>query len=104
MKLMPAPRAFAMIRVEVASSVGPPNIMVPRQIGEIFRPLRPRGRYCIARVLSHDRHSGAMRKHRTRNLEIPGMVLILLHHKFSRDVFLTIEAAQHGHRDMVLTS
>src|SRR5665811_757410 len=75
MKLMPAPRAFAMIRVEVASSVGPPNIMVPRQIGEIFRPLRPRGRYCIARVLSHDRHSGAMRKHRTRNLEIPGMVL-----------------------------
>jgi len=32
---------FRTIRVEVASSAGPPNIMVPRQIGEIFRPLRP---------------------------------------------------------------
>ena len=42
MKLMPASRAFATIRDDVASSVGPPNIMVPRQIGEIFRPLRPR--------------------------------------------------------------
>src|ERR1700722_7095231 len=52
MKLTPASRAFATIRVEVASSVGPPNIMVPRQIGEIFRPLRPRGRYCIGGVLS----------------------------------------------------
>src|SRR5665647_2617606 len=51
MKLMPASRAFATIRAEVASSVGPPNIMVPRQIGEIFRPLRPRGRYCIGGVL-----------------------------------------------------
>src|SRR4030081_889788 len=47
MKLMPASRAFATIRAEVASSVGPPNIMVPRQIGETFRPLRPSGRYCI---------------------------------------------------------
>src|SRR5207253_2169097 len=47
MKLMPASRAFATIREEVASSVGPPNIMVPRQIGEIFRPLRPSWRYCI---------------------------------------------------------
>src|SRR6267143_3722742 len=46
-KLMPASRAFATIRVDVASSVGPPNIMVPRHIGEIFRPLRPRLRYCI---------------------------------------------------------
>ncbi len=41
MKLMPASRALAMIRADVASSVGPPNIMVPRQIGETFRPLRP---------------------------------------------------------------
>jgi hypothetical protein len=41
MKLTPASRAFATIRAEVASSVGPPNIMVPRQIGETFRPLRP---------------------------------------------------------------
>ena len=47
MKLMPASRALAMIRAEVASSVGPPNIMVPRQIGETFRPLRPSLRYCI---------------------------------------------------------
>src|SRR5258708_30926871 len=50
MKLMPASRAFATIRVEVGSSVGPPNIMVPRQIGEIFRPLRPRLRYCMGRA------------------------------------------------------
>src|SRR5262245_5553907 len=35
MKLIPASRAFATIRDDVASSVGPPNIMVPRQIGEI---------------------------------------------------------------------
>src|SRR5713226_7668755 len=47
MKLTPASRAFATMREEVASSVGPPNIMVPRQIGEIFRPLRPSWRYCI---------------------------------------------------------
>ena len=51
MKLMPASRALAMIRADVASSVGPPNIMVPRQIGEIFRPLRPRERYCMGEVL-----------------------------------------------------
>src|SRR5450631_4651984 len=51
MKLMPASRALATIRDEVASSVGPPNIMVPRQIGEIFRPLRPSWRYCMAWVL-----------------------------------------------------
>src|SRR5258708_7387283 len=51
MKLMPASRALATIRVEVASSVGPPNIMVPRHIGEIFRPLRPRLRYCIGWIL-----------------------------------------------------
>src|SRR5260221_10119825 len=52
MKLMPASRAFATIRDDVASSVGPPNIMVPKQIGEIFRPLRPRLRYCIGGILS----------------------------------------------------
>src|SRR6266550_2063778 len=60
MKLMPASRAFATMRDDVASSVGPPNIMVPRQIGEIFRPLRPRLRYCIAWVLvgGQHKHSG----------------------------------------------
>src|SRR5215813_3564054 len=48
MKLIPDSRAFATMRVEVASSVGPPNIMVPRQIGDTFRPLRPSLRYCIS--------------------------------------------------------
>src|SRR5947209_19934102 len=47
MKLTPASRALPMIRAEVDASVGPPNIMVPRQIGEIFRPLRPSERYCM---------------------------------------------------------
>jgi hypothetical protein len=56
MKLIPASRALATIRVEVASSVGPPNIMVPRQIGEIFRPLRPRLRYCIGWSFECGRH------------------------------------------------
>ena len=36
MKLIPASCAFAMIRFEAASSVGPPNIMVPKQIGDIL--------------------------------------------------------------------
>src|SRR3954466_6488857 len=79
MKLTPASRAFATIRDDVASSVGPPNIMVPKQIGEIFRPLRPRLRYCIGTFLvcccSSFRGDA---KHRTRNLEIPG--LVLTHH------------------------
>jgi hypothetical protein len=56
MKLMPASRAFATIRDEVASSVGPPNIMVPKQIGEIFRPLRPSWRYCMGHFLNLSRH------------------------------------------------
>src|SRR5438445_605298 len=47
MKLMPASRALATIRAEVASSAGPPNIMVPKQIGETLRPLRPSWRYCL---------------------------------------------------------
>src|SRR4051812_40278921 len=51
MKLIPASCAFAMIRFDAASSVGPPNIMVPRQIGETFRPLRPSWRYCMGYVL-----------------------------------------------------
>src|SRR5260370_21708613 len=67
MKLMPPSRAFATIRVDVASSVGPPNIMVPRQIGEIFRPLRPRLRYCMGWSFECDRHSGFDAAHR------PGM-------------------------------
>src|SRR5215207_8593423 len=47
MKLMPASRALATIRAAVGSSVGPPNIIVPRQIGETLTPLRPRLRYSM---------------------------------------------------------
>src|SRR5688500_7859477 len=47
MKLTPASRAFATMRSAVASSVGPPNIIVPRQSGETFKPLRPSLRYSI---------------------------------------------------------
>src|SRR5260370_24158863 len=96
MKLTPASRDFATIRVEVASSVGSPNIMVPRQIGEIFRPLRPRLRYCmglsplsvVGKISARDRHceeqsdeaiqsrhSGRVRLHQTRNLEVPASIL-----------------------------
>src|SRR5215203_485628 len=59
MKLMPASRALATMRDDVASSVGPPNIMVPRHIGEIFRPLRPSWRYCMGWVLAYvsDKHT-----------------------------------------------
>src|SRR5450631_2080416 len=74
---MPASRAFATIRVEVASSVGPPNIMVPRQIGEIFRPLRPRERYCMGWCPSSLKSFRGDAKHRTRNLEIPGSLVSL---------------------------
>ena len=34
----------------------------------------------------------------------PAFLLVLLHHKFLREGFLAIGAAQHGHRDRVLTS
>src|SRR5882757_9739304 len=68
MKLMPASRALATIRVDVASSVGPPNIMVPRQIGEIFRPLRPSGRYCMDG--SSGCHSGMVRKDQTTDVQL----------------------------------
>ena len=47
MKLIPASRALATTRPAVASSVGPPNIIVPRQIGETLRPERPSVRYCM---------------------------------------------------------
>jgi hypothetical protein len=36
--------------------------------------------------------------------EVGSNALILLHHKFRRDVFRPIEAAQHGHRDKDLMS
>src|SRR6266849_2545705 len=47
MKLMPAARPLAMMRSLVSASVRPPNIIVPRQIGETLRPLRPSRRYSI---------------------------------------------------------
>src|SRR5579863_645483 len=53
MKLTPCSRAPAMMRAEVGSSVGPPNIMAPRQSFETLRPLRPSARYSI--VISRDR-------------------------------------------------
>src|SRR4030088_1891413 len=106
MKLTPASRAFATIRVEVASSVGPPNIMVPRQIGEIFRPLRPRGRYCIGGGLMWAVFPGDA-KHRTRNLEIPG--LVLTHHPGMTEVerealWIVLQYLKHaaGHRNTAL--
>src|SRR6185503_7057722 len=47
MKLMPASRAAATMRPASALSVRSPNIIVPRQTGETFRPLRPRFRYSM---------------------------------------------------------
>src|SRR4029453_15394491 len=47
MKLIPTSRARAMVRAESRSSVGPPNIMVPRQRGETLTPLRPSLRYSM---------------------------------------------------------
>src|ERR1700721_4776137 len=51
MKLAPASGGLATIRPDAASSAGPPNIMVPKQIGEILRPLRPSWRDSIDLVL-----------------------------------------------------
>jgi hypothetical protein len=47
MKFTPASRAWAMMRCASFSSVWSPNIMVPRQIGETVRPLRPSLRMSI---------------------------------------------------------
>src|ERR1700677_2783543 len=47
MKLTPCSRARATIRDDVASSVAPPNIIVPRQRGETFNPLVPSRRYSM---------------------------------------------------------
>src|ERR1700693_2133713 len=51
MKLNPGPAPGATIRAAVASSVAPPNIMVPRHSGETFSPLRPNDRYSMAHPL-----------------------------------------------------
>src|ERR1700743_2369990 len=107
MKLMPASRAFAMMRPEVASSVGPPNIMVPRQIGETFRPLRPSWRYCI-RLSSH-RHSGAMRSiepgiSRFPDAQLRICGLVLTHHPGTTVSTLVLQNLEHAarHRDDAL--
>ena len=47
MKFTPCSRALATMRPAVASSVAPPNVMVPRQSGETFTPLAPRLRYSM---------------------------------------------------------
>jgi hypothetical protein len=44
--------------------------MVPRQIGEIFRPLRPSWRYCINRSSMFGRHSGMVRQHQTSDAQL----------------------------------
>src|SRR5262249_2465981 len=53
---MPASRALSIMRCEEASSVGPPNIMAPRQSGDTLRPLRPSLRYSTAAPPLLDRH------------------------------------------------
>src|SRR3954452_21683129 len=64
MKLIPASRAPAMMRPDVGSSVWPPNIIVPRQSGETFRPDRPSLRYSMA--LSCEARSGRQTGDRER--------------------------------------
>src|SRR3954454_21039536 len=51
MKFTPWSLARSTIRCAVASSVAPPNIIVPRHNGETFSPLRPNPRYSILRLL-----------------------------------------------------
>src|SRR3954449_8000374 len=51
MKFTPWSLARSTIRCAVASSVGPPNIIVPRHNGETFSPLRPNPRYSIRLLL-----------------------------------------------------
>src|SRR5438093_12854903 len=47
-----------MMRRESRSSVGPPNIIVPRQSGETLTPARPRFRYSIPASRRSARASG----------------------------------------------
>src|SRR5258708_15041063 len=51
MKLMPASCDRVMMRSDVAASVGPPNVIVPRHSGETLSPLRPRLRYSMPALL-----------------------------------------------------
>src|SRR5437867_703717 len=48
MKLMPASSARWIMRIESCSSVGPPNIIAPRQSGDTLIPARPKFRYSMA--------------------------------------------------------
>src|SRR5262245_50645261 len=45
MKLTPLSAAWSTMRCASAASVGPPNIMVPRQISDTLMPLAPSTRY-----------------------------------------------------------
>src|SRR3954465_5535377 len=62
---MPASRARWMMRTESSWSVLPqaPNIIVPRQSGETWTPVRPSGRYSIVLGL-RDRHAERLERHR----------------------------------------
>src|SRR3954454_7047660 len=58
MKLMPASSAAWMMRMDSAWSVLPqaPNIIVPRQSGETWTPVRPSGRCSMCVLLLLGRH------------------------------------------------
>ena len=47
MKLTPASRAELIMAMDAFSEVRPPNIMVPKHIGETLRPLAPKRLYSI---------------------------------------------------------
>src|SRR3954447_25029630 len=63
MKLIPASSARWMIRTESSWSVLPqaPNIIVPRQSGETWTPVRPSGRYSMRSGL-RDGHAEAFER------------------------------------------
>src|SRR4051812_19769598 len=64
-KLIPASSARWMMRIESSWSGLPqaPNIIVPRQSGETWTPVRPSGRYSIVLRL-RDRHADRLERHR----------------------------------------
>src|SRR6516164_4975203 len=73
MKLTPASRALAMMRCAVGSSAAPPNIMVPRQRGDTFSPLRPRFRYS-----THASFSGDLLVRALRHEAMPNYIMLFV--------------------------